>query len=148
MALAADDATRALPDLRQALNEWRDLQAPYEAARCRELMGAALRRLGDIDSAQVEARGGEGHVRRTRCHTRRTPPPYSPKQGPALPADLTEREVEVLRLLATGLSNASIASSLTLREKTVSRHLSNIFTKLGVNSRTAAAAFAFEHHLL
>ena len=65
-----------------------------------------------------------------------------------LPAGLTEREVEVLRLVATGMSNSSIASALTLSQKTVSRHLSNIFAKLGVSSRTAAAAFAFEHHLL
>ena len=65
----------------------------------------------------------------------------------ASPRGLTEREVEVLRLVAHGRSNADIAQSLVLSERTVARHLSNIFTKLGVASRTAAAAFAFEHHL-
>ena len=60
------------------------------------------------------------------------------------PAGLTEREVEVLRLVARGRSNPEIAAALVLSEKTVARHLSNIFTKLGVGSRTAAAAFAFE----
>ena len=64
-----------------------------------------------------------------------------------LPAGLTEREAEVLRLVAAGLSNKEIAAELHLSAKTVSRHLSNIFTKIGVSSRAAATAFAFEHHL-
>jgi DNA-binding NarL/FixJ family response regulator len=66
----------------------------------------------------------------------------------ASPAGLTEREVEVLRLVASGRSNAQIAAELVLSEKTVARHLSNIFGKLDVGSRTAAAAYAFEHRLL
>ena len=64
-----------------------------------------------------------------------------------LPAGLTDREVEVLRLVATGRSNTQIAADLVLSEKTVARHLSNIFGKLEVGSRTAAAAYAFEHGL-
>ncbi|HEX6486667.1 MAG TPA: LuxR C-terminal-related transcriptional regulator, partial [Nocardioidaceae bacterium] len=67
---------------------------------------------------------------------------------PALPRGLTEREVEVLRLVATGKSNPEIAETLVLSEKTVARHLSNIFSKLDVPTRTAAAAFAFENRLL
>jgi DNA-binding NarL/FixJ family response regulator len=66
----------------------------------------------------------------------------------ALPAGLTEREVEVLRLIAGGLTNNEIASELFLSAKTVSRHLSNIFTKIGVSSRAGATAFAFEHQLV
>jgi DNA-binding NarL/FixJ family response regulator len=65
-----------------------------------------------------------------------------------LPAGLTEREVEVLRLIAAGKSNSEIASELYLSVKTVSRHLSNIFTKIGVTSRSGATAFAFEHELV
>ena len=65
-----------------------------------------------------------------------------------LPAGLTEREAEVLRLIAAGSTNKDIAAALFLSEKTVSRHLSNIFTKLNVSSRTAAAGYAFEHGLL
>jgi DNA-binding NarL/FixJ family response regulator len=68
--------------------------------------------------------------------------------SPTRPAGLTEREVEVLRLVASGKSNPEIAAALVLSEKTVARHLSNIFAKLDVSSRTAAAAFAFEHRLL
>ena len=65
-----------------------------------------------------------------------------------LPAGLTEREIEVLRLVADGFTNNEIAAHLFLSPKTVSRHLSNIFAKLGVSSRAAATAFAVEHHLL
>ncbi len=64
------------------------------------------------------------------------------------PGGLTDREVEVLRLVAAGHGNARIAAELVLSERTVARHLSNIFTKLDVGSRTAAAAFAFEHGLV
>jgi DNA-binding NarL/FixJ family response regulator len=66
----------------------------------------------------------------------------------AHPGGLTEREVQVLRLVAAGRTNSEIATLLFLSEKTVARHLSNIFTKLDVTSRTAAAAFAFEHHIM
>ena len=67
---------------------------------------------------------------------------------PATPGGLTEREIEVLRLVAAGRTNPQIAETLVLSEKTVARHLSNIFTKVDVSSRTAAAAYAFEHHLV
>jgi DNA-binding NarL/FixJ family response regulator len=64
-----------------------------------------------------------------------------------LPGGLTPRELEVIALVAEGGSNREIAEELDLSEKTVARHLSNIFTKLGISSRTAAAAFAYEHGL-
>lgn len=70
------------------------------------------------------------------------------QRGSELPGGLTEREAEVLRLVATGLSNREIASVLFISEKTVHRHLANIFTKLGVTSRTAATAYAFENDLV
>jgi DNA-binding NarL/FixJ family response regulator len=65
-----------------------------------------------------------------------------------VPGGLSPREVEVLRLVAAGKSNPEIAETLVLSEKTVARHLSNIFGKLDVGSRTAAAAFAYEHGLV
>jgi DNA-binding NarL/FixJ family response regulator len=58
---------------------------------------------------------------------------------------LTARQIEVLRLVAGGRSNREVAAELYLSEKTVSRHLTNIFTKIGVSSRAAATAFAYEH---
>jgi DNA-binding NarL/FixJ family response regulator len=70
--------------------------------------------------------------------------------GSATSADgvLTAREVEVLRLVAAGHTNRSIATTLVVSEKTVARHLSNIYTKLGIGSRAAATAYAYDHHLV
>ena len=70
---------------------------------------------------------------------------YTRKRPVAEPSGLSPREVEVLRLVAAGKTNQAIATELFLSEKTVERHVSNILTKLGVGSRTAAAAYAFEH---
>ena len=69
--------------------------------------------------------------------------------GPAtVPAGLTPREVEVVRLIAAGKSNRGIATELVLSEKTVARHLSNIFAKVGATSRAGVAAFAYDSGLL
>ncbi|HEV2951458.1 MAG TPA: helix-turn-helix transcriptional regulator, partial [Actinomycetota bacterium] len=68
--------------------------------------------------------------------------------GPPLPRGLTAREVEVLRLVAAGKTNRDIAAELVISEHTVARHLQNMFVKLGVSSRSAATAFAFEHSLV
>ena len=120
---------------------------PYEVATARTLLGQALRDAGD-DA------GGDRVVRRRprRCSTRSapgsTPRLVLRRRRAAAPAGLTDREVEVLRLIAAGLTNNEIAAELYLSAKTVSRHLSNIFTKIGVTSRAGATAFAFEHHLV
>ena len=135
----------AVPELQQAARGWTGLDAPYETARCRALLGQALRALGDEESATAELTAAR------RAFARLGAAPDERRVAgllaPAGPAGLTAREVEVLRLVAGGLSNPEIATALVLSEKTVARHLSNIFTKLDVRSRTAAAAFAFEHHL-
>lgn len=67
---------------------------------------------------------------------------------PKLLGGLTHREVEVLKLVATGRTNRAIADELEISEKTVARHLSNIFTKLDISSRAAATAYAYQHHLI
>ncbi len=144
--LASDDAAAAIASLRQAIQAWQRLDAPYEVARCQLLMGRALRSLGDEESATGELLA----ARRTFGRLGAAP---AEREAARLltrgqPWGLTEREVEVLRLVASGRSNPEIASALILSEKTVARHLSNIFTKLNVGTRTAAAAFAYEHHLL
>ncbi len=145
--LAGGDPAGSLPYLRKASAAWAGLGCPYEAARARAHVGRALAALGDHASSRVEL----STSRRVLA---------SLGAGPALaevdrllapdvlPGGLTAREAEVLGLVATGRSNAQIAASLVLSEKTVARHLSNIFTKLDVGSRTAAAAFAFEHDLV
>lgn len=145
--LAAGRAADALPPLRSAAAAWRQIEAPYEAARTRTLIGRACRELGDADSAQLELDGARqvfaelGAALDLARLDRRTSPP-SP------PGGLTGREVQVLRLVAAGRSNRAIATELVISEHTVARHLQNIFVKLDVDSRTAAAAFAFAHDLV
>jgi DNA-binding CsgD family transcriptional regulator len=145
-ALAAGDAGAAMPALRRAMGTWRTLEAPYEAARSRRLLGLALRDLKDEDTAASELAACLRTF--TELGARPAAAELAGLLTPVLPAGLTGREVEVLRLVATGSSNPEIAAALVLSEKTVARHLSNIFTKLDVRTRTAAAAVAVEHRLV
>lgn len=146
LALAEDRPEDALEALRAALHRWRELDWPYETARTQMLAGRALRGLGDEESAAAElaAAARAFTALGARPAAREAERLLAP--GP-LPGGLTAREAEVLRLVASGRSNPEIAATLFLSEKTVARHLSNIFTKLDVSSRTAAAAYAFEHGL-
>jgi DNA-binding CsgD family transcriptional regulator len=144
--LARGEPAAALPELRVATHEWQRLSSPYETARCRVLIGRALRELGDEQSAATEfaaARQVFGELGAVPAEQE-----VANLLAPAAPGGLTAREVEVLRLVAAGRSNPEIAARLVLSEKTVARHLSNIFTKLDVSSRTAAAAFAYENRLV
>jgi DNA-binding CsgD family transcriptional regulator len=144
--LESGDASGALPYLRKASTLWRGLEAPYEVARVRRQIGRALAALGDEDTAANELAAAH----RAFVELGATPDSTGQdraSQSKPLPGGLTAREAEVLRLVASGQSNAKIATELVLSEKTVARHLSNIFGKLGVESRTAAAAYAFEHQL-
>ena len=147
--LAEGDARGALSAARRAWSLWQELDAPYQAARARVLVGLACRSLGDEDAARMELDAArlvlEGlaagpDVARVESLTARAPS----RAG----SGLTAREVEVLRMVATGRTNRAIAGELFLSEKTVARHLSNIFTKLGLSSRAAATAYAYEHDLV
>jgi DNA-binding CsgD family transcriptional regulator len=145
--LASGDPSGALPYLRKAHHLWSRVECPYEVARVRLLTGRALSVLGDSGSARHELEAARDAFESLGAkpmvdETARLLEPAG------LPAGLTAREVEVLRLVASGRSNTQIAADLTLSEKTVARHLSNIFTKLDVGSRTAAAAYAYEHGLV
>jgi ATP/maltotriose-dependent transcriptional regulator MalT len=159
--LAGGDAAGALPDLREACAALTRLEMPYELARTRLLVGLARHQVGDDDTAALDLdaarvvfqRLGAGpDLARVDALVPRTPvvaPADQPSAGrPRGPGGLSPRELEVIRLLATGRTNHAIATDLFLSEKTVARHVSNIFTKLGVASRTAAAAYAYEHHLV
>ncbi len=147
--LAEGDADSALVELRQAWQLWRGLEAPYEAARARVLVGLACRALGDEDAAGLELAG----ARSVFAELGAAPDLARVEaldQG-AEPSDahgLTPRELEVLRLVAGGATNKGIAAELVVSERTVDRHVSNIFAKLGVSSRAAATAYAYEHQLL
>lgn len=144
--LAGGDPHGALPVLRDAYRCWHELDAPYLAARARTVLAQAYADLGDQDSAGLELDAADAVFARLGAadDLRRT----AELRGlPALPDGLTAREAEVLACLASGRSNREIATALVISEKTVARHLSNIFTKLGVSSRTAAASYAYEHGL-
>ena len=146
LALAEDRPEDALNAFRAALHRWRELDWPYETARTQVLVGRSLRDLGDDESAAVELAAAA----RALAALGATPAAQEVDrlQAPSpLPGGLTAREAEVLRLVAAGKSNPEIAAALFLSTKTVARHLSNIFTKLDVPSRTAAAAYAFDHGL-
>ena len=146
LALAEDRPEEALAALRAALQTCRELGWPYETARTQVLVGRALRGLGDEESAAVELGGAARALAALGARPAAQEVERLLAPGP-LPGGLTAREAEVLRLVASGRSNPEIAATLFLSEKTVARHLSNIFTKLDVPSRTAAAAYAFDHGL-
>jgi DNA-binding NarL/FixJ family response regulator len=149
VALAEGDAEGTLVALRRAFVLWQELAAPYEVARVRVLMASACRALGDEDTAALEleaAREVFAHLGAARDLA--SIDSIGPRPGPADLHGLTEREAEVLRLVAAGKSNREIATELVISDHTVARHVQNIFAKLGVRSRTAASAFAFEHDLV
>ena len=145
VALSAGELPRALDAARAASRLWSGIEAPYEAARARIVLARALRAVGDEDSARAEL----ATARRTLVELGAAPDVRNIDQltTPHHPAGLSERELQVLRLVAEGRSNPDIARTLVLSHKTVARHLSNIFVKLDVSSRTAAAAYAHEHGL-
>ena len=147
--LAAGDASNALVSLRRAAQAWKELEAPYEAARARVLVGQACRELGDEDAFSLELEAARGVFEQLGAAPDLTW--VDALMGKAATTDahgLSPRELEVLRLVASGKSNREIAGILVISEHTVARHVQNIFTKLGVPSRTAAGAFAFEHDLV
>ncbi len=148
LQLAQGDADAASVTLRHAIDRWRDLNVPYEVATAYTLLGQALRDAGDEDAATESFAAAAKLFDQIGARLDVQRLSDGDASVAALPAGLTEREVEVLQLVAGGLTNNEIASALYLSAKTVSRHLSNIFTKIGVTSRAGATAFAFEHGLV
>ncbi|HTF08060.1 MAG TPA: LuxR C-terminal-related transcriptional regulator [Asanoa sp.] len=146
--LGEGDGRGAEQQLRRAWTAWHDLGAPYEAARTRVLLGQACGMLGDDDGAIMELDAARWTFERLGAvHDVAVTETLSRKASAAPPARLTEREMQVLRLVASGKTNRAIAADLFLSEKTVARHLSNIYTKLGLSSRSAATAYAYENGL-
>ena len=150
--LSESEPQQALGSLRDALTLWHELGAPYEAARVRTRIGEACRAVGDCDGARLEWQGASRVFREfgaapalahVESLTQGLPTTESKQAG-----SLTRRELEVLRLIAKGKSNRLIAHELDISEKTVARHISNIFTKLDLPSRSAATAYAFTHGLV
>lgn len=140
--LAEGDPSAALAELRTACEGWAELDAPYDGARSRLLIGRARQLTGDDDAAEVDFATAREVLHRLGAGT--SVPPILPTP----PTSLTERELQVLALVAEGLSNRQIAVRLVISEHTVRRHLQNVFAKLGVPSRAAAATHAVQHHLI
>jgi DNA-binding CsgD family transcriptional regulator len=140
--LADGDAQAALGPLRRASETWLALEAPYEIARTRVLVGEACRLLGDEEAAALETEAARSIFERLGAK------PDLARFGAAAAHGLSRRELEVLRLVASGKSNREIAAALVISEHTVARHIQNIFAKLRLSSRAAATAFAFEHDLV
>jgi DNA-binding CsgD family transcriptional regulator len=147
--LGRGDASAALVVLRRAWAAWRELEAPYEAARVSVLIGLACRALGDPHTAAIELDTARAVFRQLgAAPDLARVEALSPTARPKALMGLTARDVEVLALVATGKTNREIAAALVISEHTVARHVQNILAKLGVSSRTAAGAFAFEHGLV
>ena len=148
--LAAGNVSEALDALRAASASWKKLQVPYEAARARLLIALACRELGDEDTAGVELDAAKSAFRDlgARPDVERVESLAPTTSAPADRHGLTPRELEVLRQIATGDTNRAIAEALSISERTVERHVSNIFHKLNVPTRSAATAYAYQHELV
>ncbi len=147
--LAEGDPRAALIELRKAHSSWRNLDAPHQGARVRVLIGVACRDLGDEGNAKLEFEAARGVFEELGAAVDLEHvagllgmPPSAAASG------LSAREREVLTLVAAGKTNRGIAADLFISEKTVARHLSNIFNKLALSSRAEATAYAYQHGLV
>lgn len=153
--LAEGNAHAVLDPVRRAFEIWQQLGAPYLAARLRVLMARACVALGDAEGARLELDSAREVFERLGAK-----PDLAAidgiganlvpdrQDGKAAGHGLSERELQVLRLIASGKTNKAVALDLSLSEKTVDRHVSNIFAKVNVSTRTAATAFAYQHNLI
>jgi DNA-binding NarL/FixJ family response regulator len=148
--LADEDARGALEPLRRSFEIWQRLGAPYLAARVRVLIGRACRALGDQDGCRLECEAAAAVFRELGAAPDLAVLEAAVAREAAAGGAraLTARELQVLRLVAAGKTNKAIGTELFLSEKTVDRHVSNIFDKLDVSSRAAATAYAYEHRLI
>jgi DNA-binding CsgD family transcriptional regulator len=147
--LLEGDAQASLAAAHHACSLLRELDAPYEAARASVLIALASRQLGDYDTAEMELLGAHRVFKQLGAAPDIAEVEALSAAAPAgSPNGLTTRELEVLRLVAAGKTNRAIAEDLGISEKTVARHMSNIFTKLDLSSRSAATAYAYQHRLV
>lgn len=147
--LAKGDGQSALNKLRNAVTIWNQIEAPYECARARVLVGMCCHEMGDKDTAKMEYEAAKSifHQLKAMPDLARVDALVGGKK-PGKNSGLTSRELEVLRLIANGKSNKTIANELFISERTVERHVSNIFDKLNVSSRSAATAYAYKKQLI
>jgi len=146
--LAEGDTPAALEHLGRARDAFADLGIPFDAARTRVLLGIAARRADDTDGAWLELAAARAVFAQLGAAADLEVVDALLRGREPRPGGLTDRQLEVLRLVAQGRTDREIASALVISEHTVARHISNIRTKLGVPSRAAATAFAYEHDLV
>jgi DNA-binding NarL/FixJ family response regulator len=137
LLLAEGNVTEALPVLRDACRRWYELGSAYDAAGTCVRLAEAYRAFGDAASADAELARAEASYERLGVRP--------PMRG--LPNRLTPREYEVLTLVADGRSNREIGAALFISDRTVARHLTNIYNKIDVTSRTQAARYAIDHQM-
>ena len=145
IALAEDSPHAALEPLRRAFEIWKRFDAPYEAARVRVLAGHACRATGDTEGAVLEFEAAKSVF--TRLGAQPELARLAETTSPTAQCPLTGRELHVLRLISMGCTNKQIAVELSVSERTIDRHVTNILTKLDVRSRTAATAYAYDRKL-
>ena len=148
MLLADNDPRAAIGALRRAWTEWQTIEAPYDAARVRLSIALCCRQLGDDQGAGMELEAARAVFRRLGAAPDLARVDGLLARSGAGAQKLTTRELQVIRLLAAGRSNRTIARELTISERTVDRHVSNILTKLDLSSRAAATAYAYQHGLV
>ncbi|MFB9729181.1 helix-turn-helix transcriptional regulator [Haloechinothrix salitolerans] len=148
VALADGDAHRACASFRRAWQAWQELAAPYEAAEVRLSMAKACRELRDHDTAELELNAARRTFEKLAAAPALEAAMGLSRTTAATDPTLTRRELDVVRLVASGATNRDIARALSISEKTVARHLSNMFGKLGVTSRSGVTAYAYEHDLV
>ena len=148
LQLAAGSPTAALEQLRRGLSGWRELQLPYEEATARLLIGTTQRMLGDEEGGRIEIDAARAGFERLGATADARHAAALLQQRRASPRVLTDRQVQVLQLVAAGKNNRDIAGALHLSEHTVARHMQNVFAKLGVSSRAAATSSALRQGLL
>jgi DNA-binding NarL/FixJ family response regulator len=145
LALAEGRTSEALACLRKATQGWRELGAPYETAQASVLVAAACQAVDDEEGAAMELRAALNTFARLGARPDVTRVRELLHQSDGVHHRLSPRELEVLRLVAAGKTNAAIAAELFLSERTIHRHVSSILAKLGASSRTAAATYAVQH---
>ncbi|HSB54008.1 MAG TPA: LuxR C-terminal-related transcriptional regulator [Gemmatimonadales bacterium] len=149
MVLGAQDrCSEALAELRHARGLWRELGMPYHAARVAVLVAQGCQKEGDTDAAAIELQSARRAFADLGAHHDLTRLAAQVAPATAAGGGLTARELEVLTMLAGGHTNRAISERLGISEKTVARHVSNIFSKLNLSSRSAATAYAYQHRLI
>jgi DNA-binding CsgD family transcriptional regulator len=147
--LATGDTAGAAAQLGQACEGWRDLSMPYDEARTHLLLAAVCERRGDADGHRLEISAARRLFKELGAqHHLAQLAERSGRASGSPVGSLSQRELQVLRLLAAGKTNREVAEALFISDKTVARHVSNIFDKLGVSSRTGASAWAYEHKVI